>query len=181
LLTGIVVCADDGERMVGHKAKYDGYECVRCQRRIRAERLDALVTETVLAKLSTPRLVKRLARARSDRGEAEALQELDRTDARLAEIAADYGSGELDRDEYRAARSAAQARRKDAERRLASRRGSRVLSDALTLTDDIRGIWEQQGIPWRRELIRAVVERIEVGASTRPVWQPSRITVSWRA
>jgi site-specific DNA recombinase len=181
LLTGVAVCGKDGERMVGHKANFASYECVKCSRMITSDRLDAFVTETVLEKLSTPRLVERLARARSDVKEADALRDLDQADARLAEIATEYGRGDFDLAEYRAARAAAQERRNEAERRLSSRRGSRVLSDALTVAEDIREVWERQAVPWRRELIRAVVDRIEIGASTRPAWEPERVKLTWRS
>jgi site-specific DNA recombinase len=180
LLTGVVVCGADGARMVGHAAKMAGYECVKCARRITSERLDDVVTETVLAKLSTPRLVERLARARSDVKEADALRDLGQADARLSEIATEYGRGDLELMEYRAARAAAQERRSEAERRLSSRRGSRVLSDALTVAEDSRAVWERQAIPWRRELIRAVVDRIEIGGSTKPAWEPERVQLVWR-
>jgi site-specific DNA recombinase len=180
LLTGIVACAEDGERMVGHKQKTESYECVVCHRRIDAARLDEHVTELVLSKLATPRLAERLAHARSDTKEGNALRDLDRAGTRLAELAAMFGAGDLDVGEYRAARSAAQDRRADAERRLSSRRSSRVLGEALASPDGIRDIWERQGVAWRREVIRAVLERLEIGPRTKPGWEPERVLPIWR-
>jgi DNA invertase Pin-like site-specific DNA recombinase len=179
LLTGIVMCADDGERMVGHKAKIEGYECVACGRRIASDRLDDHVVELVLTKLATPRLAERLAHARSDSKEANALRDLDRAHTRLAEIAELFGSGDLDLAEYQAARSAAQDRRADAERRLSSRRSSQVLGEAIASPEGIRDIWERQGVAWRREVIRAVVARIEIGPAIKSAWDPTRVRIAW--
>jgi site-specific DNA recombinase len=175
LLTGSVMCATDGERMVGHRAKTEGYECVACHQRIDAGRLDDQIMNLVLEKLATPRLAERLAHARSDRKEGNALRDLDRAGTRLAELAAMFGAGDLDVVEYRAARSAAQDRRADAERRLSSRRSSRVLGEVLASPEGIRDIWDCQGVPWRREVIRAVLERIEVSPRTKPGWDPDRV------
>jgi site-specific DNA recombinase len=180
LLTGTISCTADGERMVGHRAKTQGYECVACGRRIASDSLDAYATKRVLDKLATPRLAERLAHARSDAKEANALRDLDRAGTRLAELAAMFGAGDLDVTEYRAARSAAQDRRADAERRLSSRRSSRVLSEVLASPEGIRDVWERQGIAWRREVIRAVVERIEIGPATKSAWDPTRVRIVWR-
>jgi hypothetical protein len=180
-LTGLVKCSTDGERMVGHRTKNLGYECVVCHQRIAAERLDAYVTELVLSKLSTPRLAERLAAARSDRKESDALRDLDRADKRLGELASMFGAGDLEPAEYRAGREAAQERRADAERRLSSRRSSRVLGDVLASPDGIREVWERQEVPWRREVIRAVLDQVKIGASTRSAWEPERVRIAWRA
>jgi site-specific DNA recombinase len=180
LLTGGVACAEDGERMVGHKQKSEAYECIACHRRIDAARLDEHVTDLVLSKLTTPRLAERLAHARSDTKEGNALRDLDRAGTRLAELAAMFGAGDLDVVEYRAARSAAQDRRADAERRLSSRRSSWVLGEVLASPDGIRDIWERQGVPWRREVIRAVLERVEISPRRKPGWEPARVRPIWR-
>jgi site-specific DNA recombinase len=181
LLTGLVRCSSDHDRMVGHLAKIRGYECRSCGRRIVAERLDQLVTEAVLSKLDTPRLAERLARALSDDEEAQALRDLERADGRLAEIAGLFGAGELDLAEYRAAKTAAQDRRAKAERRLSSRRSSRVLVDAMASNGALREMWEAQGLPWRRELLAAVLERVEIGPTSKPAWEPERVVLVWRA
>jgi site-specific DNA recombinase len=181
LLTGVVICGEDGDRMVGHKANLPGYECRTCARRITSVRLDEYVSELVLGKLATPRLAERLARARSDRTEGSALRDVDKADARLADLAEMFGRGELEIAEYRAARSAAQARRTEAERRLSGKRSSRALVEAVASPEGIRGIWERQPVAWRREVIAAVIERIEVGPSVRPAWDPGRVSIAWRS
>lgn len=180
LLTGMVACAADGERLVGHRAKLEGYECVKCGRRITSARLDALISDAVLDAIATPRLAAKLARARNDTKESDALRDLDRADKRLSELASMYGSGDLDTAEYRAARQAAQERRAEAARRLQSRRGSLVLVEALGAPEGIRALWVRQPVAWRREVIRAVVDRIEIGVSTRSAWEPERVNVIWR-
>ena len=39
---------------------------------------------------------------------------------------------------------------------------------------------ERQSVAWRREVICAVVERVEIGASTKSAWEPERDAVVWR-
>ena len=180
LLTGLLACAADGERMVGHKARLEGYECVRCGRRITSQRLDEYVIERVLDQLSTPRLADRLSRAKSDPKEGNALRDYDRAETRLRELAGMFGAGELDAGEYRAAREAAQDRRAKAARQLTSRRSSDVLADVLASPDGIHEVWERQGQAWRREVIKAVIEQVEIGESTKPAWQPERAAIVWR-
>jgi DNA invertase Pin-like site-specific DNA recombinase len=179
LLTGRVTCRVDGGRMTGHRQARPQYQCMTCGRVIAADMLDELVTEKVLRWAAQPRLGALLARARSgSRSEAAAMRALDQADRRLAEIAAMFGRGDLDASEYRSARTAAQARRAEAERKLSGDRSSRVLAEALVSVDSLRDDWASRSPTWRREFIAAMVKEVIVGPPTKvATWEPDRVRV----
>jgi hypothetical protein len=180
LLSGILVCGIDGERMTGHVTRTRSYRCVSCAQRIHADHLDALVTDTVLEALDTPRLAERIDAARKDEHEGDALSDLAEADRRLAEIAAMFGAGEIGMDEYRVARKVAAEARSDAERRLSDRRGTRTLSQALGAPGGIKHIWDEAPMAWRRQLLDAVLERVEIAPISGSGWQPERASLIWR-
>jgi site-specific DNA recombinase len=181
LLTGLMVCAPCQAPMRGHRSSGSrGYACSVCERRIAANKTDAFVRDLVLAALDTPKLAKMYAAASSDSDEAGALAEVRGAEERLRTLSELFASGELSRDEWDAGRKTAAAVRDAAERKLNRDVGPRAVSEGLD-SDDLRALWDERPDGWRRELLRGLIERIEVaGAGIPGRWEPERMTVVWR-
>lgn len=180
LLSGLLRCGVDGDRMTGHAARTRRYKCVRCSQTIHADRLDELVTETVITTLDTPRLAKRINAAKSDPGEGAALRALADADERLKALAAMFGAGDIRLDEYRAAQQAASAARAAAEAKLSDKRGTRALAAIAGTSGGLRTAWDGASVGWRRQVLDAVLERIDVGPIVGSGWTPERVSLVWR-
>lgn len=102
----------------------------------------------------------------------------------LEDLAADYGSGDLTRAEYRAAREAARARLETADRALSqrSRPGAQL---AMPLGDEgaLRARWAELSIGQRQAILRALIDTLVIKPAARPsrVFDLERIELRWRA
>ncbi|MDP9328034.1 MAG: recombinase family protein [Actinomycetota bacterium] len=181
LLTGLMVCVRCQASMRGHTSSDSrGYACSVCSRRIAANKTDAHVRDLVLAALDTPELAKMYAAALSSSDEAGALAEVRGAEDRLRTLSELFAAGDLSRDEWDAGRKTAVAVRDAAERKLNRDLGPRAVSEGLDTTD-LHALWDERPDGWRRELLRGLVERIEVdGAGVPGRWEPQRLSVTWR-
>jgi hypothetical protein len=48
--------------------------------------------------------------------------------------------------------------------------------------DDLKRVWEKEELDWRRALLSAVLERVEVGSAVkgRNFFDPGRVRIIWR-
>ncbi|MDP9301598.1 MAG: recombinase family protein [Actinomycetota bacterium] len=182
LLTGLMVCTTCQAPMRGHtSSKSRGYACSVCERRIAAGKTDELVCDLVLAALDTPELAKMYAAAQSSTDEAAALAEVREAEERLRTLSELFAAGHLSRDEWDAGRKVAVDRREAAERKLNREPGPRALAESLSTTN-LGALWDDRDDGWRRELMRVLIDRIEVSPAEMPGrWEPQRLSVKWRA
>lgn len=197
LLTGLVHCGRCGARLYA-KVSAAGtrqYSCVRdpgrgqgtaCGRlSVVAEPLDAEVGEQVIAALSGPGLVETLQTVAGDDEQRQELSaQLVADEQRLEELAGDYAEGTLTRGEWKTARQRLTTRIEAARRRLSRDDAAGVLAGLPSAEDALRARWEAGDVVWRRAVVEAVIERVDVapkGYKGGKRFDPGRIEIVWRA
>lgn len=147
---------------------------------VKAELVEAEVVERALYRLGGADLDALLA-GQSDDGD-ELLATLRDDEAALEQLAKDhYVEKMLSRPEYLAARAGLEERVQATRRRLARSEAS-VLSRLPRGEDELRRLWTKRTVDWRRAVLKAVIERIDVRPANRnPHFNPERIKVTWRA
>ncbi len=184
LLSGLLRCARCGTGMVGRpRSGVPRYVCpnqpggTSCGgAATNARRTDDHVRDLILTALATPALVEHL----DEDGNTDAV-DLAAVEAQLEELAADWASGELSRNEWKAARAVLDKRANSLRDRLLVDRRDALLGD-VDLSGDLLAAWEAMTTAQRRELVASVAERIVVHPSDpRRKWDPDRFEVIWRA
>ena len=190
LLAGMVRCSLCEATLVS-RPRADGrrrYVCARgpgfhgCGRTyIVADELETLITEAVLYRLETPKLVGHLAHR--DDGDADAHQaELDAATAQEAELADAYGRQQITMTEWLAAREPIATRLDTARRALSRLAGTTALDEYLGHTDVLRNGWDTLPLLRRRAIIAAVLDHtiIGPGAPGRNRFDPRRVDPIWK-
>jgi site-specific DNA recombinase len=198
LLTRLAYCGRCGARLYS-KPEASGtatYRCVRepgrgqgtsCGRlSVVADRLDEAVADQVLAALAGAGLATALAAAAGGDADRRALSDqLVADEARLEELAADYADGALTRAEWKVARERLAVRIGAARQRLSRGQSAAVLASLPATEAALRQRWEAaaEDVTWRRGVVQAVVERVEVApkGSGGHRFDPDRVTIRWRA
>jgi len=204
LLTGMIFCGRCGVRLYTkvstRRRKSDTvrtplYSCVTepgrgqgtaCGRlAVVANPVDEEVGSQVTAALTGPGLARAMSAFKGDDSVKAGLSaRLVEDQERLDELAEDYADGNLTRGEWRAARNRLVSRLEEAERRLSRVEPSSVLTELANSTEKLRTRWDAEDVVWRRAVVEAVVERVEVapkGHRGGNRFDPERITVQWRA
>lgn len=187
LLTGMIVCGLCGCGMNGSPRYGDRrYVCrpgpgrPQCGRlATRADPVDELVGAAVLHAFDSGGLAQRLLDGQPD-AKAAHLQ-LTAAEGRRAELAADFAAGDIDRAEWRAARTILGKRIAGA-RAVIEAANAASTSRALP-TGPLAADWPTLSVPQRRAVIEAAANTITilpVGKGGR-VFRPDRVKLSWRA
>jgi DNA invertase Pin-like site-specific DNA recombinase len=188
LLTGLAVCALCDAKLVA-RPRGDKRRCYVCASgvnfkgcgkiRILADPFEEFVMQEVLDVLDTPALASVIESRGSD---DDTLAEMDRIDARLAELGEMWAAGEIDRAGWAAAR-----RRLEVEReRLAGAVRVSSRADVLRQAGEKGGlavVWPTLDFDRRRAILEAVLGSVKVG-SARPGYNRfdvSRISFDWLA
>lgn len=191
LLTGGLAVCGLCDRPLVARPKADGRRAYYCARGVDhhgcgkigqlADPLEELVSEAVIVRLSSPGVVKALARPGADHV----------AEAQLADI--EEAIGELDTDYYRHRKLSReryealigdleQARRRvtDVIVRVAS---PTVLDDLPRAEEELRKRWAGRPMSWRRVVAAVVLERVTVGPAVagRNFFDPDRISLMLRA
>lgn len=203
LLTGLIFCGRCGTRLYtkvstrrrrSNVVRTPLYTCVTepgrgqgsaCGRlAVVSDPVDAEVGSQVIEALAGPGLATALS-AFADEGSARAELSARIVDdqERLDELVKEYADGNLTRGEWRAARKRLAQRLDDAQRRLERLTPSTVLTDLGSSAESLHTRWESEDVVWRRAVVEAVVERVEVapkGHRGGNRFDPGRITITWR-
>jgi site-specific DNA recombinase len=163
-------------------------ERVACGKVFRgAEPLDLFVIEAVLDRLDTPE-VARLLTPEDDRDAVDELSRKILAQRKRRDLIADqYARGEIESlKEYKrmCAAAASELEKLESQRgRLRSASAARLLPTGRQL----REVWDNANLEWRRSVIQLVVERITVHPSktTGPLWngyrfRPEDVEIVWR-
>jgi site-specific DNA recombinase len=147
-----------------------------------AEPLEAYVRDLVLEALDGPSFHKLLrAASGEDEKQKELLTELEGLRHRREQLATDYADDTISREAFISASKEIDSRLKAINAQLRSSAETRTLA---SLPDTgLWKAWDQSGLDWRRALIGAVVERVEIGPATngpRNVFRSDRVKVVWR-
>jgi DNA invertase Pin-like site-specific DNA recombinase len=181
LLAGIVYCGLCGARMVSRPLRtgVDRYVCQESERggcgriMVDAERAETVVTDHVVDALA------RNADAIADAAGSIDIAALEREAAditgKLDELAEMWSAGEVTRSEWRAARDVLtdRADQLDRDRLTAASRAPALPRDI----DGLAELWEDGTPDERRQLVRLVVSRVEIGPGTRGKWNPNRVKI----
>jgi site-specific DNA recombinase len=191
LLSGILVCGRCGHPMVCRPRSDSSdrnaarYLCRKdpgtpgCGRiMIVQQPTDDHIRELVLTALDSPELAQRLrrregapvdlhARIRADEDELEAL-------------AADHGAGDINRAEWKAARTPIAARLDAARAELATSTQTTALEGFVGTPEEMRTRWQAANLSQRRAVIQVVLDRVVVHPAVLTCFDPDRLDPVWR-
>ena len=191
LLSGILHCARCGQPMVGRSSRSVlRYVCNRnpdggkgaCGRMyITAAPVDAHVRDLVLTALNSPQMVTRLRQREAPGPDLHALIRTDEDE--LEALAADHGTGEISRAEWKAARTPIVARLERSREQLACSTQTNALDGFAGTLEEMRARWDAANVSQRRAALAAVVEKVLVHPATGRVnrFNPDRLEPIYRA
>jgi site-specific DNA recombinase len=194
LLTGgMASCGLCGAALVA-RPKHDGRRCYVCASgpgfngcgKIRqlANPLEGLVAEAIFEALASQEFSEalRAANGESDH-EHELFLRLSKLEGELEQLARDhYADRLISRREFLAARDALNARIEATRQELARTQQSRVFVDVPRGADALRREWATKGLDWRRALVAALIERIDLAPAIKGqnFFNPDRVKVVWK-
>jgi hypothetical protein len=188
LLAGLVYCGRCGERMTSRPTALGTrrYICTKdqggCGRMARvAEPVEELVKEAVCIALDGVDL-RAYVRQPADRS-AELLAAIRDDEAGLEQLSKDhYVDRLIGRSEFLAARDALNARLEENRRRVARTNGRGALAGLVGAGEQVRGEWESRDLDWRRAVIGALVDRVEISAGARggKAFHPELVRIVWK-
>jgi site-specific DNA recombinase len=190
LLSRILHCARCGQPMVGRSSRgVLRYVCNRnpdggrdaCGRTfITAAPADAHLRDLVLTALDSPEMVSRLRQR--DTGPEDLHARIRADEDALEELAADHGSGEISRAEWKAARAPIIARLEGARAQLTTSTQTTALAGFLGTPEEMQRRWERSNVSQRRAYLLAVLEKVIVHPATVAGrrFDPDRLDPVWR-
>ena len=191
-LTGLVHCGLCGAKMVA-RPRDDGsrrYVCatgpgnVGCGKTYQlAEPLEQLIKEAVLYRLDSKSLAQAVATQATEAAGADSTErELEDDRHQLDELAEMYGRKEMTAREWTLAKAPIQQRISENERRLATFSGTSALDGYVGHADALRRQWDSLTAARQRAIVSALLDSIVIGPGVRGrnVFDPSRVTPSWR-
>jgi site-specific DNA recombinase len=123
--------------------------------------IDDLITTAVLFRLDSGGLAKLVAEAQESGTLRKHLAEHQTQQTRLREILDLYSTGQLNFDEYRAAKTTATARL-EVLGRVIDRAAVNSPLEGISLATTLEKAWETHGLEWRRQLLNLVINKIDV-------------------
>lgn len=169
LLSGFLVCHKCGERM--YWANRQRYGCPRppqgCNGTvIAATPTEEIVTAEVRAVLDVPEMDVILNQTDTAASTAE-LEQIEESMRNLARL---YAAGRINEAEWLVARDALEQRREEW-----------TVAESTTPTHSLAELWDNADTASRRLVMGELIESILVGPGARGVFDPERITITWRS
>lgn len=175
LLSGFLYCGEDGTRMKVHQhAAGTRYRCPDCHLSIVAAPVQEMLTEGVLTLIENSDLPDE----RDDETQG-LLDAIDADEQSLVDLSrARYVERSLTEAEFRAARDELVERIETAKRRYLTRSTSSPYEKK-----EVRSLWQEADLSWRRSVFGSVIEKVTVRKATRlgRFFDPARIEVAWRS
>lgn len=158
LLSGLATCGVCGGTIYGVSEPRGAVYYCESRKHVarRAERVDRLVQEVVVSRLSRPDAVAELSRTRHLDQAAPLLQEERQLRAKLDGLAEAFAAGDIDRQQLRAGSRRLQARLAAVTESLAASAGTTVVTN-LVAAGDIEAAWERLDVASRREVVGALL------------------------
>jgi site-specific DNA recombinase len=192
LLAGMLRCHACGATMVS-RPRSDGerrYVCATgpgfagCGKTaILAPPLEVFVAEAVLERLDTPELEAALRGEAAKDAEAALIQrELDEAQAQSADLAAMWGTNQISRSEWLAARTPIEQRIEQLKRSLSRATRTTALVDYVGKTATLRREWEHLALSRQRAIVEAVLDHVMIGPARRGLnrFDPARVSPVWK-
>ena len=192
LLAGVLRCGACGTTLVArpredHRRRY---VCPRDPGRngcggtfILADDAEAFIVESVLNRLSSPRLAASIRRrSATDAAAEKTIRDLDRDQAQLDELAAAYGSQSITFREWQAARTPIALRIKSANTTLNQLHGTAALEGVLNQPGGIHAAYASLPLARQQAILKATLDYVDVGAAVRGRnrFDPGRLSPAWR-
>ena len=152
--------------------------------RIAAEPLEGFIGEAVIEALDGPMLIEAIrADEDTDNHDAQLAERIVTLQASLEQAAVDHYSGAIGRAEHQAVRAALEAEIGTLRSKLSRNGRGRILSGLPSGRPALQAAWDERDVGWRRALVAAVVDRVEVQPATRgrTTFDPDRIKLTWWA
>jgi hypothetical protein len=190
LMTGYIRCSRCGGRMSAHAAARGRRRYV-CQQQpgypncgkmsVLAEPLEEVVAEMLFVAVDDDALRAALeSQGERDDGLLEAIR---RDELALEGLSKDhYVDGLISREEFLAARGELTKRLEANRLRLAQQTKANVLAPFASGTEVLRGAWEDGSLDWRRSVVGALLDQVEVlpGRPGRLPFDPARVRPVWK-
>ncbi len=146
-------------------------------RSILADKLDGTVVDALCDALDGPELVA--SRDAADPPDTS-VAEVDAAEAKLRELAQQWASDELSKDEWMAARSAVENRLRSARRAVSSRRHLTLVAEHTGHGAQLRADWD--GLPFveQRAFVDALIDRIVILPGRGGRFDAGRVDITWR-
>lgn len=192
LLARLLRCGLCGTKMVS-RPRADGtarYVCAKgpasggCGKlAINADPLDLYVVEGVLHRLDSPALAATLNGKPDDPEGARWQEQIEAARSQLDELAAMWGSQEISRREYLAARAPIEKRETIAKKRLAMINRTTTLADHVGNAEGLRERWAGLTLTRQEQIVAAVLDHLVVAPARRGYnrFDDSRLEAVWRA
>lgn len=206
LLTGFIFCGVCGNKMsIINAQQRDGsyspaFNCrkkdhrgqeVGCGKvKRKKDPVEDLVIDCIMYRLDTPELGELLAGRESDTPELKQLmRDHELQTQRLQEILALYSTGDMDFNEYKTAKTGAQARLETLGRELERKTSKRAIAN-IPAGQTVREAWEKSDLMWKRQLVDALIEKVLIypkqsgdGKAKYKRWNfnPDRVEIIWKA
>jgi hypothetical protein len=152
-----------------------------------AEPFEEFIRSAVVKALDGPGLVQVLGSDGDDTGdEVKALEEIGRLQEQLEQAAADFYADDavesISRAEFFAARRVLENKIEEAKSRLGTKTHNRVLASLPSGRSALQLAWESADLSWRRALVSAVIDQVEVGPAVRGrnYFDADRLDIRWR-
>ncbi|BEP14829.1 recombinase family protein [Acidothermaceae bacterium B102] len=185
LLSGVATCSECGGRIFGVMEKTKGV-LYRCESRRHVNRqaapIDALVTTTLLERLSRPDAVDLFSRQQGDENGAARLRKQEVTlRARLDALAEDYAAGLLDRAQLQAGSARLHADLEAVTAELDGMVRSPALAD-LASASDVEATWNAFEVDRKRAIIGLLVTvRLDPPGRGARRFDTASVHIEWRA
>lgn len=149
--------------------------------RVLAEPLEELVVGDLMRRLDTPELAAELRERTKKHDTLGLAKTIEDAEARLDQLARDFGAGDITRREWLSAKQAAQAKLDLARRQLGQETEVAVL-DGVVGAGVLSAQWPDLSQDRRRAIMTAVVDRVTVGPAVRGrnFFDPTRVEITWR-
>jgi len=171
------------------KRDYRGDEvgCGRMKRR--KDPIEDLVIDCIMYRLDSPELGAMLEDRQSSTPELKKLMhDHEAQSSRLQDVLEGYATGELTLDEYKSAKTHAQARLDALGREIAAR-SSKATIASIPAGLTVREAWDKADLPWRKQLVDTLIDKILVlpANSNDPkvrykewLFNPELIEIRWK-
>lgn len=150
---------------------------------INADPLELFVVAAVLRRIDSPELVAILNGKPHDPEAGQWQEEIEAASAQMDELAAMFGSREISRREFLAARAPIEKRQHLARKRLDAINRTTTLADHVGNANGLRERWPDLSLTRQEQIVAAVLDHVVVGPG-RPGYNrfdEGRLTAVWRA
>jgi site-specific DNA recombinase len=146
-----------------------------------ADELERYIVEAVLHRLDSPHLPRALNGSTADDG-SEWQAEIERTQAKLDELAELWAEGTIGRSEWLKARAPLEKRQTLARKRLAALNRTTALEPHLGDAAGLREQWAEMNLTRQQQIVAALLDHVVVGPARRGYnrFDPSRLSPVWR-